>query len=56
VHVGWFNSFTVDYLRVSHTKTRANLLFTNIATALARKDYVNHLYIIAWFFNYYFLY
>jgi hypothetical protein len=50
VCVGQFSSFIIDYLRVDHTKIRVDLLFANTTTILARKNYFNHLYVIAWFF------
>jgi len=45
VRVGRLNNFKVDYLRTGHSKTDADRLFANIATALQSKDYFNHLYV-----------
>src|SRR3978361_83241 len=46
VRVGRLDSCLVDYLRTGHSKTDADKMFANIATALAPKDYFNHLYLI----------
>ena len=42
VHIEWFFEMQLNYLFAGHSKTIADRVFANIATALSKCDYYNH--------------
>jgi hypothetical protein len=46
VRVGQFNNMIFNFVRIDHSKTRADKLFALIATKLSKCDYFNHLYVL----------